>query len=362
MLNQTADNLIPLLQMLQQPAFCIRDDGTVICNRSARHLAPYDASGLIPWLGTGAAAYGSWNQTDVLVFPLQIQGSDYSVTINRLIDGTLFLLTDLAARDASDSALAVASQVLRQPLNELSATLQRTRWEDPKHPRMQSAILTRQVYQLSRLTSNLADISRLRSGTYLPRMELLDINAFLQPIFEELSHLCRSIDRAFLWKLPAKSAPLQGDPILLERAILNLMSNALKFGQPDTEIHLLAEIADNTLRIRITNQCLEDSAELLRSAFNRLEQRDVLPDPKWGIGLGLPITQYIARIHGGMVVVEASDEKTAAVTFSVTRRRTSNAAVLESPAPVLDYSGGMRRSLLELSDVLPSFFYDKYAL
>ena len=362
MLNQTADNLIPLLQMLQQPAFCIRDDGTILCNRSAQHLAPYDASGLMLWLGTGAEEYHGWNQSDVLELPLQIQGNSYSVTINRLVDGTLFLLTALNTAEATDAALAVASQVLRQPLNELSATLQRTRWEDLNHSRQQSAVLTRQVYQLSRLTSNLADISRLRSGTYRPRMELLDVNHFLLPILEELEQLCRTINRAFIWKLPAKSAPLQGDPYLLERAILNLMSNALKFGQPDTEIQLLAEVQGNTLRIRVTNHCLGDSTELLRSAFNRLEQRDVLPDPNWGIGLGLPITQHIARLHGGMVAVEASEDGMASVTFSVVRRRTSNAAVLESPAPVLDYTGGMRRSLLELSDVLPSILYVKHAL
>ena len=40
MLNQTIDTLLPLLALLQQPAFCIHESGTLHCNSAARHLAP----------------------------------------------------------------------------------------------------------------------------------------------------------------------------------------------------------------------------------------------------------------------------------------------------------------------------------
>ena len=76
----------------------------------------------------------------------------------------------------------------------------------------------------------------------------------------------------------------------------------------------------------------------------------MLPDPKWGIGLGLPIANSIARLHGGMIAVETLDGK-ATVSLSISLQ-SQESNVLSSPLPI-DYTGGMRQTLLELSDALP---------
>lgn len=354
MLCQTVDNFIPLLNWMQQPAFCIRDDGSVVSNRAAQPLAPLDFAGLSPWLGDAASLFEAWDRDATLELPLELSGCPFRVTIDRLIDGTAFLLAAAAVPDPVDNALSVASQVLRQPLTNLSVMLQQLSGQ----PELTSA-MTRQLYQLTRLTSNLADLARLRSGQYRLRTERLDVNEFLRPLLEELESLCTSAGHALVWKSLAKSVMLLADPMLLERGILNLISNALKFSQPETPIQFRAETNGSYLLLRIRNQCSGGSTELLRAAFSRLEQRDQLPDPRWGIGLGLPITQHIARLHGGMVAVEASNDGWATVTMTLSRRRAGQGSVLASPLPPFEYTGGMRRTLVELAEVLPNSLYHR---
>jgi len=358
MQSQTIDNLMPLLNTLQQPAFCLGDDGVLTANRAARHLVPWSAASLPAWLGSAAERYEGWDRTGILEIPLDLRGSAYSAAIHPLQDGTLFLLTACSISTELESALATASQVLRLPLADLSVLVRHMEEEHTDSQR--TAAINRHLYRLTRIAANLSDLERFRQGTFRLRLEQLDVNGFLQPLLEEADYLFRQTGKTLHWKLPAKTGILQADPVLLERALLNLMSNALKFSPDGAEIHLRIAITPTQLQLRLENPCANDGDELLRSAFSRLEQRDLLPDPRWGIGLGLPLTQTIARLHGGLVTIDIADS-TAAVTLCVQRRQPASGKGLEAP-PAFEYNGGIRRSLLELSDALPSRLYHKDAL
>lgn len=358
MQTQTIANLMPLLNTLQQPAFCLGDDGVLTANRAARHLAPWSADSLPAWLGSAAERYKNWDRAGVLEVPLDLRGNSYSAAIHPLQDGTLFLLTGCGLSAELESALATASQVLRLPLADLSVLVRHMEEEHADSQRI--AAINRHLYRLTRIAANLSDLERLQQETFRPRLEQLDVNGFLQPLLEEADYLFRQTGRTLHWQLPTKSGILQADPVLLERALLNLMSNALKFSPDGAEVHLHTVITPTQLQLRMENPCANDGDELLRAAFSRLEQRDLLPDPRWGIGLGLPLTQTIARLHGGLVTIDIANS-TAAVTFCVQRRQPATGNGLKAP-PAFEYNGGIRRSLLELSDALPSRLYHKDAL
>ena len=120
MRSQTVDQLLPFLQLLQQPAFCLRQDGTMVCNREARNLVPYSADALNGWLGESAPLYEKWDRQDPITLPLPMNDRSASVTIHPLADGILFLLNNCHSLTAGSDALAVTAQVLRQPLTDLS--------------------------------------------------------------------------------------------------------------------------------------------------------------------------------------------------------------------------------------------------
>ena len=363
MLSQTIDQMLPILDLIAQPAFCLRMDGTMVCNRQAKSLAPFSAEDLLPWLGESAEAYACWDRTGTLLLSVLMGNRSVPVNVRGLQDGTLFLLSPADDTGPGSEFLSVAAQVLRQPLTDLASLSQQLTedLEEMEDPLMQeqTAAMTRQLCRLSRITCNLADLEQLRNGTYLQHLEKLDLLPFLQNFFTELEDICCQSGWTIQYRLPAKSTVILVDPTLLERGLLNLFSNAMKYGRKDMPIQFLAEVSEQSVLLRVKNTCTDSGHDFLTAAFRRTEQRGLLPDPRWGLGLGLPMTRSIARLMGGTVAVEVRDN-TAAVTMSISRRRPLDPPQVKTPP--FDYSGGMRHSLLELSDCLPNECFDSVIL
>lgn len=365
MLNQTVDQLLPFLQLLQQPAFCLRQNGEIVCNREAKTLAPCSISALPAWLGQSVSLYEQWDLQNPLTLPIPLAGQRASVTIHPLADGTLFLLSNCQDVMAGADSLIVTAQVLRQPLSDLFTLTQNLseEMEEMEDPLLQSqtAAITRQVYRLSRIACNLADLEQLRAGTYQPRLEKLALLDYLEELTQEMKDVCRSAGRTFTSSLPGKPIVISGDPMLLERAVLNLLSNAIKYGDKTQPIQFQVDTTPTSVLFRMRNICSDADSDLLTAAFQRINQRGVLPDPQWGLGLGLPMVRYIAQLMGGAVAVEVDQQHRATVTMSISRKKTFS----EVNAPIfppIDYTGGMRHSLLELSDVLPDICFDSVSI
>lgn len=362
---QTIDQVLPLLELIAQPAFCLRNDGSILCNRQARLLAPFSWQDLPMWLGNSAETYEQWDRSSKLVLPVTLGSQTCSVILQPLSDGTMFLLSPCQELTAGGSQMAVMAQVLRQPLTELCSLAQQLsedleEMEDPVL-QQQTASMSRMIYRLSRIACDLADLEHLQAGTYPMQIQKLDLTSMLQDLTVELTDICQAAGYRLECRLPVQQVLVMADSVLLERALLNLLSNAMKYGREDTPIRLILDCTSTTAYIQIRNTCNQAESDLLSAAFQRLSQRGVLPDPQWGIGLGLPLALNIARLMGGTVTVEADRERTVSVTLSISRKR-----VLQDPAvqtlPPYDYTGGMRRSLVELSDVLPDDCYDSTAI
>lgn len=365
MLNQTVDSLMPLLTILQQPAFCLRQDGSVLPNPPARSLSPYDRGDLPRWLGGSIAMYERWRREAVLTLPISLAGREYSVSIQALADGDLFLMTECAAPAAAGGTMSVSSQVLRAPLSELIASTQilLQALEDQENPlyQAQAASITRNLFRLTRLAGNLSDFERLQNGDLHPRLSLLSLSADLGPVLQDLSSLVAETGSSMEVRLPHQQIQFYADPTLLERALLNLISNALKHGSQQQTLLLQADVQPNAILFRLQSHCDDDEQDLLSTAFRRMEQRGLLPDPRWGMGIGLPLVRHIAQLHGGSVALEARQDGTVTVTMSVSRKRPPQETTLASPIRA-DLSGGLDRRLVELSEVLPASVFDMHLL
>jgi len=362
MLSQTIDRLLPFLRLIDQPAFCIGADQTIVCNRHGQSLAPVSESELPQWLGSSAEAYEAWDRTAELTVPVTLNGQTFRALIQPLEDGTLFLLSPCERMLTVPSSLTVTAQVLRQPLTDLVSLTQSLaedmeELEDPMF-QSQTAAINRQLYRMARIACNLSDLEWLRDGTYVPQLEKLELLPFLQTFTTELIDICWETGRELTCSLPERPVILRTDEMLLERAILNLISNALKYSPSHTPIHFRVDTTASSVLFRVYNTC--ENADLLTAAFRRMEERGLLPDPSWGLGLGLPMTYYIARLLGGTVAVEVREE-TAVVTMSVSRKKQLSDVQVKN-APPFDYTGGMRHSLVELSDSLPDSCFDSMVL
>lgn len=130
------------------------------------------------------------------------------------------------------------------------------------------------------------------------------------------------------------SLPIDGDPAHLERALGNLLDNAVKFSDRGDRVTVTVDAAgrsDAVVRIVDTGIGIpdEDLPRLFRRYFRASNVRSAaIP----GIGLGLSIAQHVVRAHGGAIVVESELDEGTTVTVRLPRRRDAQARRERVPA------------------------------
>ena len=100
---------------------------------------------------------------------------------------------------------------------------------------------------------------------------------------------------------------MRGDFSLLRRAVINLLTNAIKYGSPDSTVsaELAAEGADWVIRVRGQGAGIPpDALPRLFKRFSRIVEEG--RDRPSGVGLGLLIVKTVAERHGGNVSVEST--------------------------------------------------------
>ena len=103
-------------------------------------------------------------------------------------------------------------------------------------------------------------------------------------------------------------APVEGDPVLLERMVANLVENAARHNRPDGWLEVATGTAAGWAFVRVANGGHEiptDQVESLFEPFRRLGGR--VSSPTRGVGLGLSIVRSVAMAHGGVAQARALD-------------------------------------------------------
>lgn len=107
---------------------------------------------------------------------------------------------------------------------------------------------------------------------------------------------------------------IDGDRQLLTRAILNLISNAIKYSDPGMNIRCSVTEADGHIRVSVTDEGIGMDEEQLASLFTRFRQ-----GPREGVGLGLSFVRTVVARHDGTIDCTSAPGK--GTTFSITLRK-----------------------------------------
>ncbi|MEA4965907.1 MAG: HAMP domain-containing sensor histidine kinase [Oscillospiraceae bacterium] len=324
-----------ILNCLEQPAFLIKDDAVVLCNDQAAEME----AAIIELLRGGE-------------FPDTIVSGEKPFHLEeRPIAGfRLLLATPLGAQQ---TVLAAAARAIRTPLSNLfslAATLlpYLEEQEDPRIQR-QTAEINRSLYQLFRTVGNMEAVSSPPVGVHRERA---DLRAFLEDLCQRAQPLCEIAGLELAVVLPNTPIAAYLDRQRLERAVLNLLSNAIRFADPGSIVTIRLEPLQHGAVIRVSN--LGEPVDMPGNLFCRSEKEP--GNPKFGAGLGLTIVQEIAREHGGTVVFRAMEHGfTADLSLSL---EVPSPRELRSPLLHYDYTGGFDHLLVELSDALPSSIYN----
>jgi signal transduction histidine kinase len=125
-------------------------------------------------------------------------------------------------------------------------------------------------------------------------------------------------------KIPDK---LIGDDRNLARVIKNIMSNAVKFTPSEGKIHFAASVQRDgdeaiTLKVEVTDSGIGISKEKQKGVFDIFEQVDGSHTSRHGgIGLGLPMAEFIVNAMGGKIWVDSELGKGSKFTFTCKLRK-----------------------------------------
>ncbi len=124
--------------------------------------------------------------------------------------------------------------------------------------------------------------------------------------------------------LDIKDLPLMiiGDPVLLEQALVIVISNAMKYSRQDQPIRLKVHKEDGMIRIMIQDRGIgisERDLPFILQPFFRGQNAKKLP----GTGLGLSLAWYILKLHGGDLLIESRERHGTTVTMIVPERNTT---------------------------------------
>ena len=355
---ESKENNIDMLNMFTHPVFQVKDGIIYAANRSAQSLQIAPDTSVFDILQSGQDEYRNFTGGSISL-TIKAGPLNHIAAVVRTDNGDYFHL--IAGNESADlQALALASQQLRDPLSNIIAlsdslySIDADSMDDKKKFRV--AQLNQNLHRLLKSVGNMSDVYQLgnRGNTTV----MVNIISVLQEAVETVK---QHLDNADInLELSTNSCDCIGlaDQDQLERAVFNLLSNAVRHGDPCNTVQVTIRSDKARIHFAVENSCKDITPEMLGTIFFRYRRTPSVTDGSKGLGLGIPMVQAIASAHKGslLVTLPSPGKIRFSLTIPVIHAKGGN---FRSPVICPDYTGGHARSLIELSDILPASAYEK---
>jgi signal transduction histidine kinase len=164
-----------------------------------------------------------------------------------------------------------------------------------------------EIGRICDLLNHLMQASRLEPGALKLHLERVDTYALVAASIESLKPAAEVKQIKITSEVPAEAPDVLGDAQYLQQVFLNLMGNAIKFSDPQSEVWVRVgqHNKQNQLTFKIVDNgpgiLEEDQVKLFSKYYRAPSVRDHLD----GVGLGLSITKNIVEAHHGTIWVES---------------------------------------------------------
>jgi PAS domain S-box-containing protein len=221
--------------------------------------------------------------------------------------------------EAKSSFLAMVSHELRTPLTSISAytdLLERNRTGNLSEKQVkQLGVVKRNSSHLSRLISDLLDISKIESPEFTLTKAEFDASEVVSELAESLEPLAKEKEQRIITDIE-EGIELVADKQKITQVVSNLIENAVKYSPTGAEITVKTSLGDDEAQIVISDTgygiSKADQEQIFEAFFrSRTEENWEVP----GTGLGLALVKRIIAMHGGTVKLDS--ELGAGSTFTV---------------------------------------------
>lgn len=160
--------------------------------------------------------------------------------------------------------------------------------------------------RLTFLVNNILDFSRIEGNRKTYRFENNDLNRLTQSLYESYSHYFVEKKIECQLTLATQALPVSIDTQAFEEAMSNLIENAIKYGNGQTEIAISTFVINGYACCSIKDQGIGISKSAQKHIFDKFYRvESALTQKTKGTGLGLSLVKHIMQSHHGEVVVES---------------------------------------------------------
>ncbi len=321
------NNLLPKAIAMALPEL-EEQDGLIVCVRDGRGRQVLPAAPFTDPRNDGVRRHFSFVFTD---WTVSLQGTftepekwartnfAFNMTLSALlaaalITGIVFTLRT-ALREMRLSAMknefvSNVSHELRTPLSSIRVFgefMRRGRVTDQNKVREYGGYIETESRRLTQLINNILDFSRIESGRRVYTFEPSDLEEVLTGTLATFGVRLRDSGIKVSFHGPEEPLPeIEVDANAIDRAVANLLDNAVKYSDGGQRIEVGLEQRDGEILISVTDEGIgipRDEQKRIFERFHRVST-GLIHDVK-GSGLGLSLVQHIVDAHGGRVTVDS---------------------------------------------------------
>ena len=221
--------------------------------------------------------------------------------------------------ELKSSLISTVSHELRTPLTMIQgfSELLLERDVDEKTSRDALRSINLSAERLGRLIEDLLSVSRIESGGLAPRVAPIDVGEAVEDVGSLLGH-----KRDIRIDLDEELPQVLADGEMLVRILTNLVSNAIKYSPPETEISVSARDVGSKVEVSVSDRGIgmsDSETERLFDKFFRADRPEV--QRMGGTGLGLYITRNLVEMQGGEIWAESEPGQGTTLRFTLPTQR-----------------------------------------
>ncbi len=217
------------------------------------------------------------------------------------------------------------SHELRTPLNLILSSIQVSQMHlnKPEQLDLQKLqnyqnIMRQNCYRLSKLISNLIDMTKIDSGFFETFIQNCNIVSLIEEITLSVYEFVKEKGINLVFDTDTEEVFIPCDPEKIERVMLNLLSNAAKFTEPGDEISVYISKKENSVVVTVKDSGIGIPEDKLEEIFGRFKQVDKsLTRNREGSGIGLSLVKSIIELHGGKIFAKSELGKGSEFIFSL---------------------------------------------
>lgn len=228
-------------------------------------------------------------------------------------DGTIRHFVGIM-RDVTEAhrQAAMRERFIANAAHDLANPIQTLQWQlpllkmDAELADEQLDAIERQVERLDNLVQDLMALSRLDRGIIDPSADHLDLNAVVSGVVQAQHPLATRHEVRLDFRPDTSLAPLSGDRRHLERAIINLVVNAIHYTPSGGSVELKTLQANQEIMLTVEDTGQGIASDDLPHIFDRFYRGETARATAEGTGLGLAIVREVIAAHKGRIYVDST--------------------------------------------------------